>query len=37
MEMALNKKPRDAFYRWKDWLNNVKNKGLLDQAKAIKL
>jgi len=24
------RKPRDAFNKWKDWLNNIKNKGLLD-------
>jgi hypothetical protein len=35
--LAYQKKPRDAFTLWKQWLNDVKQKKLLDTIKVKQL
>jgi hypothetical protein len=37
MLIAYQKKPRDAFNLWKQWLNDVKQKKLLDTIKVKQL
>jgi hypothetical protein len=32
---GIKQKPRDALQRWKQWIRDIKEKGLLDGAKTL--
>ena len=34
---GIKQRPKDAIQRWKDWIRDIKEKGLLDGAKTAKL